>query len=66
MMEQSEKRPSAQFEEALAACRPQDFDGHTEFSKLTPEQRLDWLCQAATFVSENRGRARKKPLAATS
>jgi hypothetical protein len=39
-MDKDEKRPSAKFDEALAACRPQDFDGHTEFSQLTSEQRL--------------------------
>jgi len=65
-MEDAGKRLSAEFDDALAATRPEDFDGHTEFSKLTPEQRLEWLYQAATFVSENRGLARKKPLAATS
>ena len=49
--------PSAQFDEALAACRPADFDGHTEFARLTPAERLEWLYQAASFVDENRGRA---------
>jgi len=37
---------------ALAQCRPEDFDGHTEFYRLTPGQRLEWLCEAATFVYE--------------
>ncbi|HUJ11990.1 MAG TPA: hypothetical protein VL171_18425 [Verrucomicrobiae bacterium] len=27
-----------------------DYDGHTEFDRLTPEQRLMWLSQAAQFV----------------
>ena len=36
---------------------PEDFDGHTEFYRLTPEQRLEWLCQAATFVYEFKGKA---------
>ena len=27
-----------------------DFDGHTEFARLTPEQRLMWLSQSAQFV----------------
>ena len=57
-MDKDEKRPSAKFDEALAACRPQDFDGHTEFSQLTSEQRLEWLCQAATFIYEFKGKAR--------
>ena len=32
------------------APRSKDFDGHTEFARLTPEQRLMWLSQAAQFV----------------
>ena len=38
-------------------CKPEDFDGHTEFYRLTPEQRLDWLAQAVQFVAEFKGRA---------
>src|SRR6266704_237828 len=45
------------FERALAQCKTEDFDGHTEFYRLTPEQRLEWLCQAATFVYEFKGKA---------
>jgi hypothetical protein len=50
-------KPSKEFERALAQCTPEDFDGHTEFYRLTPEQRLEWLCQAATFVYEFKGKA---------
>ena len=25
---------------------PADFDGHTEFSRMTPDQRLSWLDEA--------------------
>ena len=46
-----------EFERALAQCKPEDFDGHTEFYRLTPEQRLEWLCEAATFVYEFKGKA---------
>ncbi len=53
----TEIKPSAEFERALAQCKPEDFDGHTEFYRLTPEQRLEWLCQAATFVYEFKGKA---------
>ncbi len=53
----SEIKPSAEFERALAQCKPEDFDGHTEFYRLTHEQRLEWLCQAATFVYEFKGKA---------
>jgi hypothetical protein len=28
---------------------PRDFDGHTEFHRLTPEERLVWLCQVQRF-----------------
>jgi hypothetical protein len=56
---QIEIKPSKEFADALAQCTPEDFDGHTEFSRLTPEQRLDWLFQAATFVHEFKGRARQ-------
>jgi hypothetical protein len=32
----TEVKPSKEFERALAQCRPEDFDGHTEFYRLTP------------------------------
>lgn len=51
------KSTREEFERALAQCTPEDFDGHTEFQRLTPEERLDWLFQAATFVHEFKGRA---------
>ena len=37
--------PSEEFERAPAHCRPEDFDGHTDFYRLTPEQRLEWFEQ---------------------
>jgi hypothetical protein len=46
------KSTHEEFERALARCKPGDFDDHTEFYRLTPEQRLEWLCQAAAFVHE--------------
>ncbi len=51
------KSTREEFEHALAQCTPEDFDGHTEFYRLTPEQRLEWLCQAAAFVHEFKGKA---------
>ena len=51
------KSTREEFERALAQCKPEDFDGHTEFHRLTPEQRLEWLCQAARFVHEFKGKA---------
>jgi len=53
----TEAKPSEEFERALAQCRPEDFDGQTEFYRMTPEQRLEWLCEAATFVYEFKGKA---------
>jgi hypothetical protein len=29
--------------------KTEDFDGHTDFHKLTPEQKLMWLSQSAQF-----------------
>lgn len=55
--QETEIKPSKEFARALAECRPEDFDGHTEFYRLTPEQRLEWLCEAATFVYEFKGKA---------
>jgi hypothetical protein len=51
------KSTREEFECAFARCKPEDFDGHTEFHRLTPEQRLERLCQAAAFVHEFKGKA---------
>jgi hypothetical protein len=34
--------------------RPEDFDGHTEFARMDPEQRLIWLSEVARFVHDAR------------
>ena len=36
--------------ELLLHCAPDDFDGHTEFHRLTPLQRLVWLDEAVAFI----------------
>lgn len=59
MKNQAEIRPSKDFDRALAQCTPQDFDGHSEFHRLTPEQRLEWLSQVATFIYEFKGKAQE-------
>jgi hypothetical protein len=41
----------------LGRCAPSDFDGHTEFRSLSPEQRLDALGQLIAIVSELKGKA---------
>ena len=51
------KSTREEVDRALAQCTPADFDDHTEFYRLTPEQQLEWLCQAATFVHEFKGKA---------
>lgn len=35
-----------------------DFDGHTEFSRMTPDQRLSWLDEANAAYLELHGLAR--------
>jgi hypothetical protein len=49
--------PSAEFERVLSKRTPEDFDGHSEVYRLTPEQCLEWFCQATTFIYEFNGKA---------
>jgi len=44
----------AQFLKTLSKLDASDFDGHTCFKELTPEQRLDWLAELVVFVYEAR------------
>lgn len=46
------------------SLRPEDFDGHSEFSKLTISQRLAWLSGAIRFVHQMRQRRSKTQPAA--
>jgi hypothetical protein len=39
-------RPFPQFID----LRTEDFDGHTEFAAMSPEERLVWLSQVARFI----------------
>ena len=43
----------------LEKSKPSDFDGHTDFRKMTPSQRLDALASMACFVAEYKDRARE-------
>ncbi len=43
-----------EFDRILATLKPEDFDGHTEFHRFTPEEKLMWLSQIAQFVVEAR------------
>ena len=44
----------AVFREMISKLDARDFDGHTCFKELTPEQRLDWLAELVVFVYESR------------
>ncbi len=37
-----------------------DFDGDTQFQKLTAEQKLLWLSQAGSFVDQFKGKVDKE------
>jgi hypothetical protein len=64
------KSPKTKIIEGLDKTTPSDFDGHTDFISLTPEQKIRWLSGAAQFYfrSGAKGRSagrtvrkRKKP-----
>ena len=49
-------------EEALAVlqkAKTEDFDGHTEFYRMTPLERLRWLDQAVEMVLKLRPQIRQ-------
>ena len=46
--------------EAVRLSRPEDYDGHTGFDRMTPGQRLAWLDEATMFVLNQRAAAKKK------
>lgn len=48
------------FQEAINNLHPEDFDGHTVFSKLTPVQRLDWLQTAIQTYLEFKNLSKKE------
>ena len=48
--------------EAVRHSRPQDYDGHTEFDRMTPSQRLAWLDEATMFVFHHGAATKKKKL----
>ena len=37
----------------IARSQPEDYDGHTEFERLSPSDRLDWLDAAVTFIEDS-------------
>jgi hypothetical protein len=48
--------------EAVRQSRSQDYDGHTEFDRMTPGQRLAWLDEATMFVFKHGAATQKKKL----
>src|ERR1035437_714379 len=40
--------------EIIEKTTPEDYDGHTEFSRMTPAQRLAWLDQAGLFIQSRK------------
>lgn len=48
---ESDTKEIQKFRELLSSIPASDFDGHTEFKLLTPEQKLLWLSQCAQFVA---------------
>jgi hypothetical protein len=45
-----ENQSDKSYSEILEKCKPEDFDGHTEFERLTPLERLRWLSNTVYFV----------------
>ena len=39
---------------AVRRSRPEDYDGHTCFDRMTPAQRLAWLDAATEFIWEQK------------
>lgn len=42
-------------QEILARTKPEDYDGHTEFSRMSALERLRWLDQAVLFIAAQKG-----------
>jgi hypothetical protein len=40
--------------EIIARSQPTDYDGHTEFGRMTPAERLAWLDAAVAFIETRR------------
>lgn len=38
------------FRELIRSLDDKDFDGHTDFQKLTPKQKLEWLSELIHFT----------------
>lgn len=49
----------------LAESSQADYDGHTEFARMTPAQRLAWLDQAVLFIHRNKPKGQLGAVKAT-
>lgn len=47
-----------QTRQIIAKTQPSDYDGHTEFARMTPDQRLSWLDEANAAYLELHGQAK--------
>jgi hypothetical protein len=48
----------AEIRKIIARSRPEDYDGHTEFARLSPQQRLEWLDAAVVFIESTKTKNR--------
>ena len=54
--------PALKFKETLDVLRghdAEDFNGHTEFHRMSAQQRLAWLDGAVAFIREAKNASRK-------
>jgi hypothetical protein len=47
-----DKKDGQGFRDILKGLSQSDFDGHTEFACMSPEQKLQWLSDCARFFTE--------------
>ncbi len=40
----------------IARSRPEDYYGHTEFGRLIPRERLEWLDSAVALIESVKAR----------
>ncbi len=61
-MFETKQLPSWKLNETFEVLRghgPEDFNGHTEFYRMSAQQRLAWLDGAVAFIQEAKNASRK-------
>jgi hypothetical protein len=53
MIDSGKRWTKAEILKAVEPCRPEDFDGHTDFSRLSFEKKLLWISRSARFVLQH-------------